>query len=374
VVNLGWKMTVQCQPEPSQHDTMRAGEPWYTPWQLGRPPGPASPFPTNVRCHGVSRSSIATGDPWHLNTLSTVLDRLANQVVLFRLGNLVFVTFGLFVALGAVVSLAGAGAILTGQGLSGELFLALALGGSLAVVGGSWIAGLIVDYRLLFRQGWKALRRPIFVSWGGLIAMPLALGVFSLLSGFSALLLLDALARTVPIGHALGRLGCLCYGCCFGRPTGCRVAITYRNPQAKAVRIGGLEGVPLHPAALYEAVLDVAIFLAVNLATVMGVPLGVPTGLTLLLYGSGRFAIEFLRDNDGRILVAWLSLNHLMSLAVAALGGLAFCVLVASPERAPAISWTAGLGAVPWLLVGIMPSALIMFFGFAMHWRRVGHW
>ena len=365
---------MQCQPEPLQHDATRAGEAWYTPWRSGSPPGPVSPFAANVRCHGISRSAIATGDLWHLSTLSTVLDRLANQVVLFRLGNLVFVTFGLFVALGAVVSLAGAGVILTGQGLRGELFLGLALGGSLAVVGGSWIAGLILDYRLLLRQGWKALRRPIFVSWGGLIAMPLALGVFSALSGFSALLLLDALARTVPIGHALGRLGCLCYGCCFGRPTGCCVAITYRNPQAKAVRVGGLHGVPLHPAALYEAVLDVGIFLAVNLTTVMGVPLGVPTALTLLFYGAGRFAIEFLRDNNGRILIAWLSVNHLMSLAVAALGGLAFCILVASPECAPAISWTAGLGAVPWLLVAIVPSAVIMFSGFAMHWRRVGHW
>ena len=146
------------------------------------------------------------------------------------------------------------------------------------------------------------------------------------------------------------------------------------NPQAKAVRVGGLYGVPLHPAALYEAVLDVSIFLAVNLAAMMDVPLGVPTALTLLLYGTGRFAIEFLRDNDGRILVAWLSVNHLMSLAVAALGGLAFSVLVASPERAPAISWTTGLGAAPWLLVAIVPSALLMFLGFAMHWRRVGHW
>ena len=95
-------MAMQCQPEPSQHDAARAGEAWYTPWRRGIPPGSASPFPTNVRCHGVSRSAIATGDLWHLSTLSTVLDRLANQVVLFRLGNLVFVTFGLFVALGAV--------------------------------------------------------------------------------------------------------------------------------------------------------------------------------------------------------------------------------------------------------------------------------
>jgi phosphatidylglycerol:prolipoprotein diacylglycerol transferase len=306
--------------------------------------------------------------------ISGLLNRLANHVVLFQFGNLVFVTFGLFVALGAAVSLAGAGTILIGQGLGGGLFLAFALGGSAAVVGGSWFAGVILDYRLVLRQGWRALRRPIFVSWGGLLALPLSLAVFSVWTGFSALLILDALARTVPLGHALGRLGCLCYGCCFGRPTHGCLAITYRNPQAKAVRVAGLWGVPLHPAALYEAVLEFGVFLAVNAAAVMDVPVGVPAGLALLLYGSGRFAIEFLRDNQGRMLFAWVSVNHVLSLTVAALGGLALCVLLTARQQAPTISWAAGLEAIPWLLVAIVPSALVMFLGFAMHWRRVGHW
>ncbi len=96
--------------------------------------------------------------------------------------------------------------------------------------------------------------------------MPLVFGIFSWHSGIALLVLVDAFARAMPIGHALGRLGCLSYGCCYGRPTRRRLAITYRNPLAKAVRIGNLQHVRLHPAAFYEAVLDLGILLAVNAA------------------------------------------------------------------------------------------------------------
>lgn len=309
-----------------------------------------------------------------LDASSAVLDRLATRVVFFRLGNLVFVTFGLFVAMGAGVSVAGAGAILIGQGLTGDLFLVLAVGASVAVVGGSWLAGLLLDCRLVLRQGWPALRRPIFVSWGGLLAMPVALASFAALADFNLLVLLDALARAVPLGLALGRLGCLSYGCCFGRPTASRLAITYRNPQAKAVRVAGLRNIPLHPAALYEAILALGIFAATNCAVILNAALGVPTGLALFLYGVGRFGIEFLRDNDERLVIGRLSVNHLLCFVVAGAGGLSLPVLLCNPERVPTYSWTAGLDAVPFLVLAIVPSAALMFLGFALHWRRVGHW
>ena len=365
---------VHSEPEPRERHHLSPAQLLLPRWQGGLLPAPITrPAPTGIS-QGVSPTQLTPAIRWHLGGLNAALDFLAGQVVLFRLGNLVFVTFGLFVALGAVVSLAGAGFILVGQGLAPDLFLVLAVGGAAAVMTGAWLAGLLLDYRLVLGKDWAALRRPIFVSWGGLLGMPVALWIFAVFSGFNVLLLLDALARAVALGHAVGRLGCLCYGCCYGRPTCCRVAITYRDPQAKAVRVGGLSGVPLHPAALYEAILDVCIFLAVNLAAMLDAPVGVPTALVLTLYGAGRFGIEFLRNNDGRIIVGCLSLNHIMCFLVAAVGGLAFHVLVAGSVRAPSISWTAGFFAGPWLVLAIVPSALIMFLGFALHWRRVGQW
>ena len=207
---------------------------------------------------------------------SAALDWLADRVVLFRAGDLVFVTFGLFAALGTLFTLTGMGVILLGQGMDARTFLGLSLFGSATIVLASWLLGQLLDFRLVLENPREALRRPIFVSWGGVFGLPIVFGLFSWLSDFSLLLLLDALARTLPIGHALGRLGCLSYGCCFGRPTERRLAITYRNPHAKAVRVGDRHNVRLHPAALYEAVLDIGILVAVYAAVAVAAPVGVP--------------------------------------------------------------------------------------------------
>jgi len=306
--------------------------------------------------------------------LNSALDALACRVVLFRLGSVVFVTFGLFAALGAFFSLLGASAVLAGQGVSSDDLVSLALGGSAAVVGGSWLVGQLLDYRWLFRDFRSAIRRPIFVSWGGLVGMLLALAVFAQRSEIGLLLLLDALARSAPLGHALGRLGCLSYGCCFGRPTGGPIGVTYRHPAAKAVRVGGLRGVRLHPAALYEAVLDIGILLTVNLAAVLCAPLGVPAAMTLLLYGTGRFGIEFLRNNDGRLSVGRLSLNHVASMGLAIGGAVMLVALLAAAWPSPSISWPAAVALAPRLLAAATASAIVIFIGFAVHWRRVGAW
>jgi phosphatidylglycerol:prolipoprotein diacylglycerol transferase len=254
--------------------------------------------------------------------LSALLDWFAERVILFHLGDLVFVTFGLFAAVGALAALVYTGVILIGQGLAAGIFLALGLVCCLAVVVGSWLAGQLFDYRLLLESPREALRRPVFVSWGGILLLPAVFFLFSQLTGVRTLVLMDAVARSIFLGHAVGRLGCLSYGCCFGRPTDRRLAITYRNPVAKAVRVAGLDGVRLHPAPLYEAVMDVGAFLVVNLAAAIDAPVGVPSALACLVYGLGRFVIEFVKDNHGRIIVGRFAVNHLICLAMVAAGAL----------------------------------------------------
>ena len=325
-------------------------------------------------CDRQPRAPLAARPARRSDSLSAALDWLADRVVLFRYGDLVFVNFGLFAALGAFLTLAWMGVILAGQGVSVQAFASLALVTCMLVVCGSWILGQLLDFRLLLENPREALRRPLFVSWGGLLMMPLVFGIFSLHSGVALLALVDAFALAMPIGHAMGRLGCLSYGCCYGRPTGQRVAITYRNPLAKAVRIGGHHHVRLHPTALYEAVLDLGILLAVSAAFFLGMPLGVPSALALVAYGLGRFAIEFLKDNGGRILLDRFSVNHLLSLAMAALGVALLPSILLAPQAAPVISWAPALDALPWLLPALVLPAVVIFAGFGVHRKKVGSW
>jgi phosphatidylglycerol:prolipoprotein diacylglycerol transferase len=330
------------------------------------------PFP--ARGDGQLRAQLAAILARRIDSVSAALDQLANRVVLFQHGDLVFVTFGLFAALGAFLTLAWMGVILIGQGIPVGTFVTLALVASALVVLGSWLVAQLLDFRMLLQSPWEALRRPVFASWGGLLTVPLVFGIFSWHSGVALLALVDAFALAMPIGHALGRLGCVSYGCCYGRPTGQRLAITYRNPLAKAVRVGDHQHVRLHPTALYEAILDLGILVAVSAAFFLGMPLGVPSALALMAYGIGRFAIEFLKDNGGRILSGRYSVNHLLSLAMASLGLLLLPSIFLAPQAAPVVAWAPAFDALPRLLPALVLSAMVVFAGFGVHRRRVGSW
>jgi len=74
----------------------------------------------------------------------------------------------------------------------------------------------------------------------------------------------DAGATWMPLGHALGRLGCLMAGCCWGAPTGVPWAIRF-GPGSVAhgageVPLHGSSTVPLHPTQLYEGLGLLALF------------------------------------------------------------------------------------------------------------------
>jgi phosphatidylglycerol:prolipoprotein diacylglycerol transferase len=338
-----------------------------------RNPAPLdAPSQPGVRLRSVSETLPAPAV--RVEALSLWLDRLAEHVVLFRAGGFVFVTFGLFAAVGVALSVGSMGVILIGQGVGIDRFLALALAGSASIVVGSWLLAQLLDYQLLLRSPSQALRRPVFVSWGGILPLPIVLALFSQAADGSALMLLDALARTILIGHVFGRLGCLTYGCCFGRPTSGRLAIRYRNPLSKAVRVGHVHDTPLHPAPLYEAAVDVGGALAVNLVALGGAPLGVPAALAMILYGLGRFAVEFYKDNAGRYVIGRIAINHVVCLVVAALGVALLARVLGQPVPAPPIDWARGLASVPALLRVLLPCALIVFLGFALHRRDVGTW
>lgn len=294
--------------------------------------------------------------------------------MLARVGGFVFVTFGALAGLGTLVGFAWMALVWVGQGLGPEHLSGLGVTGAIGVVGGSWIAALALDHRALRSQPLETLRRPAFVSWGGLAGAFAALGACAVIAEFSVLLLLDGFARGAALGHLLGRVGCLTYGCCYGRRTSSLLSITYTHPESKAVRVGGLHGVPLHPAAFYEAILDGGLFVALNAVAIGGAPVGVPAALCLIGYGLGRFGIEFLRDNHGRILASGLALNQVVSLSLAAAGALALLPLCLLAPAAPPIDWSAVGSAAPTLLAALVPCAALVGLGFSVHRGRVGSW
>jgi phosphatidylglycerol:prolipoprotein diacylglycerol transferase len=132
-----------------------------------------------------------------------------------------------------------------------------------------------------------------FVFFGGLAGAAAAGLAFARLRGLSFVTGADYFAVAVPLGHAIGRLGCLAAGCCHGRPP--------------------------HLVPLYESLALVAIAAACRRAlgrVETGVlARGTAFRLYLLLYGILRFALDPLRA-DGRP-ERWLGLSHQQGIALA---------------------------------------------------------
>jgi phosphatidylglycerol:prolipoprotein diacylglycerol transferase len=303
-----------------------------------------------------------------------MLSWIGEQVVFARVGDVVVVTFGVLAGIGTLLAFTWMSVLWVGQGLSARHLLGIGLEGGVLTLVGSWLAAVLLDYRLLVTRPLEALRRPAFVSWGGILGALLALAVGAVWAHFDVLLLLDGFARGAPLGHAIGRIGCLTYGCCFGRETHGRLAITYTHPQSKAVRVGLLHGVRLHPAPLYEAVLHLVLFSVLNAAALLGAPRGLPAALCLVGYGLGRFAIEFSRDNSGRMLLRCLAVNQVISLGMAAVGVIALVPILAFAPAAPPIVWASVREAAAPLSVAVTAAATLIGAGFALQRKRVGSW
>ncbi|MDO8612885.1 MAG: prolipoprotein diacylglyceryl transferase [Dehalococcoidia bacterium] len=297
------------------------------------------------------------------------VQRLANQTILFQRGEYIFATFGLFAGLAALVG-----------GTFGAWFL-LAGGASpwgvAALMAGILVGHLIparaflLPWRLsaLRRQPGAVLRTVEFASWGGMLAIAVCLALYMALSGTPMLDLTDIAVRSGPLAHAIGRLGCLSFGCCFGRPTGLALAIRYDNPMAKAVRQAGFRDVPLHPVPVYEAAYNLALFGFLNVLAVGGAGQGIPTAAYLVLYGAGRFGLEAIRYKNDADRIGPLQRNQWLSLIMIVSG----VVLLPFNGPSPAFETPSA-----WELIAIAPVLAgcsgIVFLAYSVHRGTLGRW
>jgi prolipoprotein diacylglyceryltransferase/protein-S-isoprenylcysteine O-methyltransferase Ste14 len=300
-----------------------------------------------------------------------VIDGAANRVVLFRLGPTVWATYGALLALGAAAAAALIGGLMLAGGLSRATTFFYLASLTLAAVAVGRLVWLAYQGKELIRSPLRVLRTIGFVSWGTIAAAMALPFIFARFVPHSALWLLD---RTLPgllVAAAIGRLGCLTYGCCFGRPS--VHGIRWTNPDAKLIRqrpeSAGERRVPTQLIASAWALFALALVLAATSAPIVD---GVVAGLTLVLYAIGRFGGDCLRDEPR--FGAWgLTAGQIGSAAAGSIGlGLIFAASGPPAWEVPA--WRIDLVSLLALWPAIAVSFAIVFLGCGLHWRRVGRW
>jgi phosphatidylglycerol:prolipoprotein diacylglycerol transferase len=153
---------------------------------------------------------------------------------------------------------------------------------------------------------------PGVVFYGGAITGTLGFAWLARAHGLPLPAALDALLPALPIGHAIGRVGCYLGGCCYGAAWSGPWAVTYLHPLAPAAH----PSLPRHPWPLYEAAVLIA--LAISFARKWELRPGHASAWYVLLYAAARFALEPLRGDVVRgIGWAGLSTSQLISILLA---------------------------------------------------------
>ena len=187
---------------------------------------------------------------------------------------------------------------------------------------------------------------------GGLLGVMLAVAYWSRKHGLQYFDSMDFIAPLVPPGLGFGRLGNWIGGELWGRHTDGAFAVVFPKslPEpfysmpADALRAahesGALERFARHPSQLYQAFLEGIVMCGVLWwYSSKPRPRYAVSGMFALLYGTFRFAIEFVREPDaqlGFLAFGWLTMGQLLSLPLIAAGLFLIWLSRRSPTLVPA--------------------------------------
>jgi phosphatidylglycerol:prolipoprotein diacylglycerol transferase len=178
--------------------------------------------------------------------------------VLFKIGPLTIHTYGFLIAAGVLVGLGLAAKQAGKTGVSRDRILDFGMYALASGIIGARVFFVLIDwsyYRVHPSAILKIWEGGLVFYGGVLFAVPTALW-YVRRSGLCLWPTADIWAPSLAIGHAIGRIGCFCAGCCYGRPAGgLSWAVTFTASDTLAVK-----GVPLHPTQLYESAAELLNF------------------------------------------------------------------------------------------------------------------
>jgi len=267
--------------------------------------------------------------------------------ILFHLGPLAGTWYGLMYAMGFLAFYWGA--LHTSR--APDALVVEKDVGSLFTYG---ILGLLIGGRLgyvLFYGGSEYLFEPwrILQTWkggmsfhGGLLGVTAAIFLFARRYDYSPLRIGDFGIPWIAIGIGLGRVGNFINGELYGKPTDGTWGVIFPSDTL---------AVPRHPSQLYEAVLEgLVVFLVLQwLRIKVKDRPGIQPAAFLVLYGFGRFLVEFVRLPDAHIgyTMGWITRGQMLTVPMILAGAIwLYFIFRAEPQPPPVVQQQGG-GPLP---------------------------
>jgi phosphatidylglycerol:prolipoprotein diacylglycerol transferase len=136
--------------------------------------------------------------------------------ILFKIGPITIYTYGVFVFLGV---LAGYGVIHQAakkQGIDSDSLANIIFWTVISSFLGAKLLYILLEFKIFLKDPLAVIRSG-FVFYGGVIFGILGLWRLTRAYKIRFAKVADIIALGLPLGHAIGRIGCFFYGCCYGK-------------------------------------------------------------------------------------------------------------------------------------------------------------
>lgn len=259
--------------------------------------------------------------------------RLIMKTILFKIGGFEAKGYGFMIGIGFLLAIFVGEYRAKKKHMQDEAVFDIAIFAGLSGFLGAKLLYVIVNFGEFLKNPLTVLGSSGFVVYGGIIVGVAAGYVYTKIKKLNFMDYFDLIMPEISIAQGFGRIGCFLAGCCYGKETQAFFGVEF--PAGSMAP----SGVKLIPTQLFSAAGDFAIAaVLIVLADVVfdkarkmqasegekaSKTLGCISGdigcMYIFLYGTGRFLIEFLR-NDYRGEIGFISTSQFISIIIIAVG------------------------------------------------------
>ncbi len=169
--------------------------------------------------------------------------------------------YGIFVAAGFLLGLWTASRRGLRSGISPETVMDFAPWLLVGVIVGARLLHVVSYWEDFADKPWTEvfmIHHGGLVFYGGFFGAVAAGLIYVRRKKIGALKFGDVLAPSISLGHALGRIGCLMTGCCYGKV--CHLPWAIHFPMGHDTHPVGGSATPVHPTQIYESILNFGLY------------------------------------------------------------------------------------------------------------------
>ncbi|MDO8473701.1 MAG: prolipoprotein diacylglyceryl transferase [Dehalococcoidia bacterium] len=197
--------------------------------------------------------------------------------------------------------------------ISSDLVYTLAIWGVIGGLLGARLVHIIDELNFYIQNPGQLFGFGGLAIYGAILGVTLSLWIASKVHKFQFGPMADMVAPGALLGMAVGRIGCVINGCCYGAPTTLPWGLVYTHPNSFAPL-----GVSTQPAVVYEMLFDIGLFVVVWKLRGKLRPAGSLFLVYLAAYSVGRFFLAMFRDpsSQGPIFLGWFMQAQIIAVLV----------------------------------------------------------